>query len=173
MDRQGVNGRSRRRAAVRLRAVAAIAACIAVLMAAAVASAQPAPPAIPEEAVRKMLELGLKNIQRALCDGFNQCTPATPQELENPPISVDQARAAIMVGARSAFAGWCGFDANKRSVLPFLGQLRRSKLYDERQLALMAVVHGIQQSITTEQLKGKGACDQAMRKSLDAQLPKS
>ena len=136
-----------------------------------VAAGQPAQPVIPEEAVRKMMDLGLKNIQRALCDGFNQCAPATPQELENPPLSLDQARAAIIVGARSAFAQWCGLDANTRSVLPFLRQLRQSRLYDERQIALMAVIHGIQQSITSDQLKAKGACGDAMRKDLEAQLP--
>lgn len=120
-----------------------------------------------------MTELGLKNIHRALCDGFNQCAPATPAEFETPPLSLDQARAAILIGGRSAFVAWCGFDANRRSVLPFMQQLRRSKQYSERQLALMAVVHGIQQSITAEQLKSQGACDEASRKRLDAQLPKS
>ena len=47
-----------------------------------------------------MLELGLQNIHRALCDGFNQCAPATPEEFEKPPLSVVQARAAIFVGGR-------------------------------------------------------------------------
>jgi hypothetical protein len=136
-------------------------------------SAQPNPTSIPESVVRKMLELGLQNIQRALCDGFNQCAPATPAELENPPLSVDQARAAIFVGGRSAFVRWCGFDADRRSVLPFMQQLRQSKLYNERQLALIAIIHGIQQSITEEQLKAKGTCDEATRSKLDAQLPKS
>ena len=120
-----------------------------------------------------MLELGLQNIQRALCDGFNQCAPATPAELENPPLSVDQARAAIFIGGRSAFVRWCGFDADRRSVLPFMQQLRQSKLYNERQLALMAIIHGIQQSISAEQLKAKGTCDEATRSRLDAQLPKA
>ena len=137
------------------------------------ASAQPSPPSIPDEVVRKMLELGLQNIQRALCDGFNQCAPATPAEFENPPLSFDQARAAIFVGGRSAFVRWCGFDADRRSVLPFMQQLRQSKLYNERQLALIAIIHGIQQSVTAEQLKVKGVCDATMRSKLDAQLPKS
>ena len=137
------------------------------------ASAQPSPPSIPDEVVRRMLELGLQNIQRALCDGFNQCAPATPAELENPPLSFDQARAAIFVGGRSAFVRWCGFDADRRSVLPFMQQLRQSKLYNERQLALIAIIHGIQQSITAEQLKVKGVCDATTRSKLDAQLPKS
>jgi hypothetical protein len=143
------------------------------LFAAVAASAQPNPPAIPDAVVRKMLELGLQNIQRALCDGFNQCAPATPAEFDVPPISIEQARAAIVIGGRSAFVLWCGFDADRRSVLPFLRQLRQSKLYNERQLALMAVIHGIQQSITAEQLKAKGECDAATRSRLDAQLPKS
>jgi hypothetical protein len=137
------------------------------------ASAQQGPPDIPDDVVNRMLDLGLKNIHRALCDGFNQCTPATPEEFKSPPLSASQARAAILVGGRSAFVAWCGFDANRRSVLPFMQQLRRSKQYSERQLALMAVVHGIQQSITAEQLKAQGECDEASRKRLEAQLPKS
>lgn len=136
-------------------------------------AAQPNPASIPEPVVRKMVELGLKNIDRALCDGFNQCAPATPAEFATPPLSVDQARAAILVGSRSAFVRWCGFDADRRSVLPFMRQLRRSKIYNERQLALIAVIHGIQQSITTEQLKTKGECDATTRSRLDAQMPKT
>lgn len=137
------------------------------------AAAQPSAATVPDDVVRKMMELGLKNIHRALCDGFNQCAAATPGEFEIPPLTIDQARAAMMVGARSAFARWCGFDADRRSVLPFMGQLRRSKLYNERQLALIAVIHGIQQSVTVEQLKSMGECDAASRTKIEGQLPKS
>lgn len=137
------------------------------------ASAQPSPPSIPDDVVRKMLELGLQNIQRALCDGFNQCAPATPAEFKDPPITMDQARGALFVGGRSAVARWCGFDADSRSVLPLLRELRQSKQYNERQVALIAVIHGIQQSIVAEQLKVKGTCDAATRSMIDAQLPKS
>jgi hypothetical protein len=130
------------------------------------------PPEIPEAVVQKMIELGLKNIGRAVCDGFNPCAAATDAELKNPPVTVDQARVVIIVGGRTAFAQWCGLDAERRSVLPLLQSLRRSKRFDERRLALMAVIHGIQQSIITEQLKARGECDEATRKRLDAQLPK-
>jgi hypothetical protein len=139
---------------------------------AAQAQDQQRPPEIPEAVVRKMIELGLKNIQRAVCDGFNPCAAATEAELKNPPVTVEQARVVIIVGGRSAFAQWCGLDAEKRSVLPLLQGLRRSKRFDERQLALMAVIHGIQQSLVSEQLKARGSCDAATRKRFDAQLPK-
>jgi len=137
------------------------------------AAAQPNPPAIPDAVVRKMIELGLKNIHRALCDGFNQCTPATPAEFEKPPIAIEHARVAVATGARSAFARWCGFDADRRSVMPLMRQLRQGRQFNERQVALMAVIHGIQQSITTEQLKATGTCDEATRRKIDGQLPKS
>ena len=130
------------------------------------------PPEIPEAVVQKMIELGLKNIHRAVCDGFNPCAAATEAELKSPPITVEQARVVIIVGGRSAYAQWCGLDAERRSVLPLLQSLRRSKRFDGRQLALMAVIHGIQQSSLGEQLKAKGPCDEATRKRLDAQLPK-
>jgi hypothetical protein len=130
------------------------------------------PPQIPEAVVQKMIELGLKNIHRAVCDGFNPCASASPAEFKNPPITVDQARLVIVVGGRSAFAQWCGLDAERRSILPLMQSLRRSKRFDERQLALMAVIHGIQQSIVAEQLKTRGECDAAMRKRFDGRLPK-
>ena len=142
------------------------------LMTAFGAMAQMAPPPIPDAVVRKMIELGLRNIDKAVCDGFNACAAATEAELKDPPISVEQARAVLLVGGRSAIAHWCGLDAERRSVLPLLTQLRRSKGYNERQLALMAVIHGIQQSIVLDQLKTKGECDADTRGKLDAQLPK-
>lgn len=133
---------------------------------------QQAPPPIPDPVVRKMIELGLRNIDKAVCDGFNACAAATEAELKDPPISVGEARAVLLVGGRSAIAHWCGLDAERRSVLPLLTQLRRSKRFNERQLALMAVIHGIQQSIVVEQLKAKGECDADTRSKADAQLPK-
>ena len=52
-------------------------------------------------------------------------------------------------------------------------QLRQVLRFNDRPVALMAVIHGIQQGITSEQLKAQGECDEASRRKLDAQLPKS
>lgn len=138
-------------------------------------SAQPgshaAPAPFPDEVVQRMLQLALKNINRAACDGFNPCAPATPMELKHPPITLDQARAALAVGVRTAVADWCGLDSARRSVVPMQKELRKLRL-SNRQMALIAVVHSIQQSITGEQLKAGRPCDAGTRKKLDAQLPK-
>jgi hypothetical protein len=143
------------------------------LMSASGAPAQSAPPTIPDEVVKGLLEMGLKNIHRAACDGFNSCAPTTPEELEFPPITIDQARTALLTGTRTALAHWCGLDANRRSVQPMNRHLRKVLRFNNRQVALMAVIHGIQQGAMAAQLKGQGSCDATTRARLDAQLPKS
>jgi hypothetical protein len=152
-------------------AIAGLALPVAILVAID-AAAQQAPPFVSDEMAQKMLQLGLKNIERAVCDGFNTCAPATPQELQYPPITLEQARAAVMVGTRTALASWCGFDGDQRSALPMMQQLRQKARLNNRQLALIAVIHGIQSSIVSEQLKARGDCDATTRRNLDAQLPK-
>src|SRR5262249_32097642 len=84
------------------------------------ASAQQPLPEIPDVVVRKMIELGLQNIQRGLCGGLDGCAPATPEEFELPPITPGQARVAMLTGTQSAFARWCGLDADRRRIPPML-----------------------------------------------------
>ena len=137
-------------------------------------SAQPGPPEIPDGVVRRMLELGLQNIQRGLCGGLNGCAPATPEEFQLPPITLGMARIAMLTGTQSAVARWCGLDADRRSVAPTMRLVRQKFKLNERQVALIGIIHGIQQGFVTEQIKAEGReCDAATRSKLDAKLPKS
>jgi hypothetical protein len=146
---------------------------VLVLLAVAGAAAQPAPPEVPDEVARKMIELGLRNIHRGLCGGLDGCTPATPEEFQFPPITLGLARVAILAGTQSAFARWCGFDADRRSIAPTMRIMRQKFKLDERQVALIAIIHGIQQSVVSGQLQAKaGECDATTRSRLDAELPK-
>jgi hypothetical protein len=159
-----------------LGSVAALAAVVSAmaLVTAAEVSAQPGPPEIPDAVVSKMLELGLRNIHRGLCGGLSGCAPATPEEFQLPPISLGLGRIAMLTGTQSAVARWCGLDADRRSIAPTMRLVRQKFKLDERQVALIAIIHGIQQGIVTEQIKAKGGeCDAATRGKLDAQLPKS
>ena len=135
------------------------------------AAAQPPPAPISDEAVRRILMLALENIQQAACDGFNLCQPATPHELKFPPVSIDQARAAVLTGTRTAIANWCGLDGDRRSVRPLMDQLRKAR-FNSRQMALVAVIHSIQLGTTSDQLKATGTCSEATRRKVDSQLPK-
>jgi hypothetical protein len=143
------------------------------LLLAAEVSGQSGPPEIPDAVVSRMVELGLQNIHRGLCGGLNGCAPATPEEYRLPPITPGQARVAILAGTQSAVARWCGLDADRRSIAPTMRLVRQKFRLDERQVALIAIIHGIQQSMVAEQLKTRGECDAATRNRLDAELPKS
>ena len=80
----------------------------------------------------------------------------------------------MLTGTQSAVARWCGLDADRRSIAPTMRLVRQKFKLNERQVALIAIIHGIQQGIVTEQLKAEGGeCDAATRSKLDAQLPKS
>ena len=104
------------------------------LVAEAEVSAQPGPPEIPDEVVRRMLVLGLQNIQRGLCGGLNGCAPATPQEFQLPPITLGMARVAMLAGTQSAVARWCGLDADRRSIAPTMRLVRQKFKLDELSL---------------------------------------
>jgi hypothetical protein len=155
------------------RAMSAAAMSVLAIVMAAEVLAQPAPPEIPDAVARKMIELGLQNIHRGLCGGLSGCPPATPEEYRLPPITLGHARIAILAGTQSAVARWCGLDADRRSIGPTMRLVRQKFKLDERQTALIAIIHGIQQSVVGEQLKSRGECDAATRGRLDAELPKS
>jgi len=152
--------------------VPAAAISILALLTAAKVAAQPGPPEIPDAVVQGMIQLGLQNIQRGLCGGLSGCAPATPEEYQLPPITLGQARIAILAGTQSAVARWCGLDADRRSIAPTMRLVRQKFKLDERQTALIAIIHGIQQSLVSEQLKSRGECSAATRQKLDAELPK-
>ena len=132
--------------------------------------AQPSP---PDEVVHKLVKLALENMPRALCADLKPCPPATPEEFKSPPVSMEHARAIIASGTRTALADWCGLDWRRRSYLPMMHHYRRTLRFNERQMSLVGLLHGIHQGMTEGALKTKGTCDEATRAKLDAQLPKT
>jgi hypothetical protein len=142
------------------------------LMLASGALAQPAP-SLTDEAVQQLLQLALKNMPRAMCGNLKPCAPVTAEEFENPPISIEHARAIMLTGTRTALASWCGLDWQRRSFLPMMRHYRHELRFSERQMALVGLLHGIQQGMLEGQFKAKGACDAVTRDNLDAQLQKT
>jgi hypothetical protein len=90
-----------------------------------------------------------------------------------PSHSDEHARAIVLTGAQTALAEWCGLDWQQRSFLPMMRHYRHVFKFNERQMSLVALVHGIQQGMLEGQLKAKGACDAATRDKIEAQLSKT
>jgi hypothetical protein len=123
-----------------------------------------------DEAVRKMLNLALDNIQRALCEDRKPCAPATPAERANPPLTIDEARLVVDRGVLSAAGEHCGLDWQKLNFLPLMSYWRNSKQSSERKMALITLLHGIMQGVAKPKAQAVGPCTDAMRRNLEARL---
>jgi hypothetical protein len=121
-----------------------------------------------DEQVHKLLMLAFDNITRGLCENNKRCAPATEQERANPPITIAEARIVISRGALSGAAELCGLDWAKRNFEPMMTYWRRTQKKNERQMALIGIVHGITQGFGNAGLKS--GCTNELRERVDSQL---
>ncbi len=124
----------------------------------------------PEDAIRRMLVSALDNIQRAQCGG-QPCAPATPAEKANPPLTIAEARLIISRAALSAVGEHCGLDWRQQNFLPMMAYWRARHKKTERQLALVAILHGIMQGQVQQWFATKPACTERDRRDVAARLP--
>ena len=121
-----------------------------------------------DEQVHKLLMIALDRIGRALCEGKNRCAPTTAEESANPPITIAEARLVIHRGALSGAAERCALDWQGRNFQPMMTYWRRTLKKNERQMALIGILHGLVQGIGAS--NAKLACTDEMRKNVDRQL---
>jgi len=124
--------------------------------------------ALSDEQVQRLLMLAIDNIGRGLCEDKKPCTPATAEERANPPITIAEARLVIHRGALSAVAEQCGLDWRARNYLPMTAYWRHKTNKSERQMTLIALLHGIMQGMSKPD--SKLACTAEMRQNVDRQL---
>ena len=102
-----------------------------------------APPAPKQELHRAFLTLAIDNIDKAMCGQGQFCAPATAAERANPPLTDEQARGIVSAGVISVTAEHCGLDWQRRNFGPLLRHHRETLKLNERQLALVGLLHGI------------------------------
>ncbi len=126
---------------------------------------------ITDAVASEAIKLALTKIQAATCESNKPCARATPDEFSNPPISLEDGRAAMVFAIKSALAQWCGLDW-KRSFLPMIAFGKNQKKMTDRQLQLMTLIHGDFQGRQFATYTKSGQCPSALQSQLDAQLPK-
>ena len=123
-----------------------------------------------EDAIRRMLATALESIHRAQC-GSEACGPATAAEKANPPITVAEARIIISRAALSALGEHCRLDWRQQNFLPMMAYWRVTRKKSERQMALVAILHGTMQGQVRQAFATKPACTQRDRRDVAARLP--
>jgi hypothetical protein len=129
---------------------------------------------LTEDAViKKMLAVVLNKLPEAMCGPKKHCAPATAEEKAKPPVSVEQARGVVKTGILSGSAEHCGLDWKRRVFMPALGYYRKTEKMNDRQIAILSVLHGIIQGYTaTHHKMHSEACTDEARRKLDEKLPK-
>jgi hypothetical protein len=127
---------------------------------------------ISDEVASAFLQEALRRLELATCENDQPCAPATQAEIQNPPITLKDTRAALVTSMQSAVVSWCGLD-HRRSLFPLLAHRRDVKRYGARQINLMALVHSdlMQRQMQGYQESGE-ECPADMKVDLDSQLPK-
>jgi hypothetical protein len=129
----------------------------------------PLPAEQNEEAVKILLKYATQNIQNAYCKGSNRCEPATTEELANPPLTLSEAKQITDRGALSGSAVHCNFDWEGRNFKPMMAYWREVQKKNERQMALVTLLHGIAQGLIAPSGM-KFSCSDQTRKELEARL---
>ena len=120
---------------------------------------------ITEAMAYEMRALALENLPFLMCSEGKLCAPATERELKQPPISIEDTRRAMSTGVVSGIAEKCGVDWNKNFFAPLMRHFRHQVRMNERQLALIAFVHGVQQSRALKSATND-VCTPAMKERL-------
>jgi hypothetical protein len=123
-----------------------------------------------EEFMQRVLQTALANIDRARCGGGDRCAPATEAEKKNPPLTLAETSQVVGRGIFSGGGFHCGMEWEKRNFLPMMAYWRDVQKKNDRQLALIATIHGIVFEQFLADFASKGKCPDAMKKDLDVRL---
>ncbi len=130
----------------------------------------PVPPLLSDEQVTRLLMLALDNIHKAQCRETQPCAPTTAEEKAKPPITPAEAHWVIQRGALTGAAMHCGLDWQKRNFAPMMAYWREKARKNDRQIALISLLHGIVQGITQPNASAPPHCPEDVRRGVEARL---
>lgn len=128
------------------------------------------PPKTREELMQRVLLTALANIEKIRCADDKACAPATDAEKKNPPLTLSETSQVFGRGILSGGAAYCEMDWNKRNYLPMMAHWREQLKKNDRQLALVSLVHDIAKDQLIAEFWGKGKCPDEMKKDIEFKL---
>jgi len=129
------------------------------------------PPFFSNKDAEGAIAYALSVLPKVKC-GSEACPAATPEELASPPVEPEDARIALITGARSARLKWCGLEWETRTFLAMMRGLQHKGIQDARKLTILQIIHSAQFSRDYSGLQALKTCTDKMRADLDAQHPK-
>ena len=129
------------------------------------------PPFFSNRDAEAAVAYAMSQLPKMKC-GSEPCPAATPEELASPPVEPEDARIALITGARSARLKWCGLEWENRTFIAMMRGLQHKGIQDGRKLTILQIIHSAQFSRDYSGLQALKTCTDKMRADLDAQYPK-
>jgi hypothetical protein len=120
--------------------------------------------------IRNAIHRALTVVQRASC-GKEKCAAATTEEFVTPPVGQEEARMAMIVGAKSARLQWCGLEWKERTYPALLQTMNARGIHNTRVLAILNLIHSEQFGQDYTNLQALKTCSAAEKALLDEQHP--
>jgi hypothetical protein len=117
------------------------------------------------------IERALTALPRVKC-GKEACAPATPEEFASPPVDQDDARIALVTGAKSALLRWCGLEWEERAFPAMFLEFQQKGIHNVRALAILRLIHAEQFAKDYGNLQVLKTCTNETKAKLDAQNPR-
>jgi hypothetical protein len=119
---------------------------------------------------KNAISRALSVVQKAKC-GKEPCAPATTEEFVAPPVDIEEARMAMIMGAKSARLQWCGLEWKDRTYPALLQGFQARGIHDVRVLALLNLIHSEQFGKDYTSLQALKTCPKEEHAALDKQFP--
>jgi hypothetical protein len=94
------------------------------------------------DAVEELSKTVHEHMAGGMVSGDHIITEEEAAALEYPLLPYELRKNTIIVGHLSGFAEWCGLDWKETSFMPLMTSLRKTKLYNDYQLAFAGMLHG-------------------------------
>lgn len=116
------------------------------------------------------IQQALASLPNMRC-GKDPCARATPEEFAEPPVSADDARIALITGARSARLRWCGLEWKDRAFTLMMQGFQQRGVHSIRVLAILQLIHTAQFAKDYGNLQVLKTCSPETKTALDQQFP--
>lgn len=117
------------------------------------------------------IQQALASLPRINC-GKEPCAAATPEEFATPPVEIDDARLALITGARSARLRWCGLEWQERAFPYMMQNFQQKGIHSMRALAVLQLIHTAQFAKDYGNLQVLKTCSETLKATLDKEHPR-
>ena len=126
----------------------------------------------PDSLVAAVDEVARRNLAQAKLSDGASVPPETAEERSRPLIPPEESRLAVDTGMVSGTANWCGLEWQRGHYLGYMKWQRSRGLWSEKQLAYIALLHGIAMGIAEREFGETGACSEPQTNQIYAWIAK-